>query len=177
MSTPGRVPGGAGARIEGYNLRHGSSVLGTVTFKETAMRHALMCGAVLVVLAFRAAEQDRPIPLFNGKDLSGWMPVLDEAGPDPARTWRVADGVPRCTGRPAGYIKTDREFADYVLRLEWRWPPGTAGGKNGGARARLDAAGAGDLAEVHRGAALQGERGRPLGHRHRSRRARRGDPQ
>ena len=95
------------------------------------MRHALTSAFVLAVLASRAPAQDRPIPLFNGKDLSGWTPVLDEAGANPARTWSVADGVLRCTGRPVGYIKSDREFADYVLRLEWRWSPGTAGGNNG----------------------------------------------
>ena len=95
------------------------------------MRLALTCAAVFAVLAFRATAQDQPILLFNGKDLSGWTPVLDQAGADPARIWSVADGVLKCTGKPAGYIKTDREFADYVLTLQWRWPAGTAGGNNG----------------------------------------------
>ena len=95
------------------------------------MRHALRCAAVVAVLAFRAPAQDQPIQLFNGKDLSGWTPVLDQRGADPARTWSVADGLLKCTGKPAGYIKTDREFADYVLTLQWRWPAGTAGGNNG----------------------------------------------
>lgn len=95
------------------------------------MRHVLTSALVMAVWATVAPAQDRPIPLFNGKDLSGWTPVLDQAGADPARTWSVADGVLRCTGKPAGYIKTDREFDDYVLTLQWRWPAGTAGGNNG----------------------------------------------
>ena len=95
------------------------------------MRHALTISAVFVALAIRASAQDQPIPLFNGKDLSGWTAVLEREGADPARTWSVADGLLRCTGKPAGYIKTDKEFGDYVLRLEWRWPAGTAGGNNG----------------------------------------------
>jgi hypothetical protein len=95
------------------------------------MRHALTSAVVLAVLALRATAQERPVPLFNGKDLSGWAPVLDQEGADPARTWSVVDGLLRCTGRPAGYLKTDKEFADYVLTLEWRWPAGTQGGNNG----------------------------------------------
>lgn len=95
------------------------------------MRHALTCAAVLALLAFRAPAQEQPIQLFNGKDLSGWTPVLDQKGADPAKTWSVADGLLKCTGKPAGYIKTDKEFGDYVLTLQWRWPPGTAGGNNG----------------------------------------------
>jgi hypothetical protein len=95
------------------------------------MRLALTCAAVFAVLAFRATAQDQPILLFNGKDLSGWTPVLDQAGADPARTWSVADGLLKCTGKPAGYIKTDKDYSDYVLTLEWRWPAGTVGGNNG----------------------------------------------
>jgi hypothetical protein len=95
------------------------------------MRHTLTSAIVVAVLASPAPVQDQPIHLFNGKDLSGWTPVLDQAGADPARTWSVADGVLKCTGKPAGYIKTDREFGDYVLTLQWRWPAGTAGGNNG----------------------------------------------
>jgi hypothetical protein len=95
------------------------------------MRKALTCAVVFSVLAFRAPAQDQPIQLFDGKDLSGWTPLLDQAGADPAKTWSVADGLLRCTGRPAGYIKTDKEYSDYMLTLEWRWPAGTAGGNNG----------------------------------------------
>lgn len=95
------------------------------------MRHALICIATVGLLAASAAAEEKPIALFNGKDLTGWTPVLDADGTDPAKTWSVGDGVLRCTGTPAGYLKTDREFGDYVLRLEWRWPAGTKGGNNG----------------------------------------------
>jgi hypothetical protein len=95
------------------------------------MRRAFPCIALIALIALRAPAQDQPTRLFNGNDLSGWTPVLDQKDADPARTWNVADGVLKCTGKPAGYIKTDREFADYVLALEYRWAPGTAGGNNG----------------------------------------------
>jgi hypothetical protein len=95
------------------------------------MRHAFTFAAVFAALVLRASAQEQPISLFNGKDLSGWTPVLAQEKADPARTWSVADGLLKCTGKPAGYIKTDQEFGDYVLTLEWRWPAGTEGGNNG----------------------------------------------
>ena len=46
--------------------------------------------------------------------------------------WSVEDGVLVCKGRPVGYLRTIKDdYRDYVLTLEWRWPPGTQGGNNG----------------------------------------------
>jgi len=64
--------------------------------------------------------------LFNGKDLSGWMSVADHdatggyAAAEP--TWAVVDGAIRTTGTPFGYLRTKRaDFADFRLKLEYRW--------------------------------------------------------
>lgn len=76
------------------------------------------------------ADVDRPIPLFNGKDLKGWDYHLDKKGVSMSQVWSVKDGVLACTGKPAGYIVTERrDFKDYVLDVEWRWPD--KGGNNG----------------------------------------------
>jgi len=56
--------------------------------------------AVFAASAIAAAAEDQAIPLFNGKDLSGWTAVLEPADADPARTWSVADGLLKCTGKP-----------------------------------------------------------------------------
>jgi hypothetical protein len=95
------------------------------------MKPVLMSAAVFAAMTLHAVAQEHSVSLFNGKDLSGWTPVLEGQGADPAKTWSVADGILRCTGKPAGYLRTDREFGDYVLTLEWRWPAGTQGGNNG----------------------------------------------
>jgi hypothetical protein len=95
------------------------------------MKHALAFVCAFASLWLCATAQDRPTSLFNGKDLSGWTPVHDKDGADPSRTWSVVDGVLRCTGKPIGYLKTDREYGDYTLTVEWRWPAGTEGGNNG----------------------------------------------
>lgn len=86
--------------------------------------------AALLAIAAASPAAD-PVKLFNGEDLTGWTPVLDDKDAEPKDTWSVADGILKCTGKPAGYIRTDDEFEDYVLTLDWRWPEGTEGGNNG----------------------------------------------
>ncbi|HEX6984404.1 MAG TPA: DUF1080 domain-containing protein [Planctomycetaceae bacterium] len=90
-------------------------------------------GLVLACLLPASAVAAEPIKLFNGKDLSGWQPVLDDPNADPAKTWSVKDGILHCTGTPRGYLRTERDdFKDYHLRIEWRWPEGTRDGANNG---------------------------------------------
>lgn len=78
---------------------------------------AMLCAAV----SLGASES-----LFNGEDLSGWTAVLDNdvTGGCAARekTWDVVDGAIRSTGTPFGYLRTKRaDFADFRLRVEYRW--------------------------------------------------------
>jgi hypothetical protein len=77
------------------------------------------------------AGEGKSIKLFNGKDLSGWRIFLDPRAKDadPNKTFSVVDGVIKCSGEPAGYIITNNDYANYVLRLQWRWPG--AGGNSG----------------------------------------------
>jgi hypothetical protein len=66
------------------------------------------------------------VALFNGKDLSGWVQFLPDHA-DPSKTWSVKDGLIRCTGTPAGYLRTEKSFRNYFLAVEWRWSGGPGG--------------------------------------------------
>lgn len=83
-----------------------------------------LSAAFLVVSCVGAAPQDDGyVPLFNGKDLSGWTHHLDKSpGSKIEDVWSVADGVIACKGKPAGYIRTTTDYTNYVLKVEWRWP-------------------------------------------------------
>lgn len=63
-------------------------------------------------------------PLFNGKDLAGWVNV--NCAPN---TFTVRDGMIISTGIPTGVIRTDRQYENFELELEWRHmkPGGNAG--------------------------------------------------
>jgi len=62
--------------------------------------------------------------LFNGKDLSGWVNVNTD--PD---TWSVKDGLLVCTGLPIGVMRSDRQYENFILEVEWRHmePGGNSG--------------------------------------------------
>lgn len=67
---------------------------------------------------------DDVVALTNGKDLAGWKVVA--GAPD---TWSVRDGKLVCTGKPTGYVRTEKEYEDYVFECEWLFPHG--GGSTG----------------------------------------------
>ncbi len=62
--------------------------------------------------------------LFNGKDLSGWVNVNTD--PD---TWYVEDGLLICRGNPIGVMRSDRQYENFILHVEWKHmePGGNSG--------------------------------------------------
>jgi hypothetical protein len=58
--------------------------------------------------------------LFNGKDFSGWTFCL-RTNAEPAKTFSVSNGLMHCTGQPFGYTRTEKNFRDYKLTVEWRF--------------------------------------------------------
>lgn len=71
------------------------------------------------------------VPLFNGKDLSGWKPFLGDAKADPAKTWSVQDSMLICQGQPVGYIATTATYTSFELELEWRFIAAKGEGNSG----------------------------------------------
>lgn len=60
-------------------------------------------------------------PIFNGKDFTGWKGPVDGYEVLP-------DGILRCRADSGGTIFTEREYSDFVARVEFRLPKG---GNNG----------------------------------------------
>src|SRR5689334_4474827 len=98
------------------------------------MRSALSLVALVIGSAVAAAD-DGFTPLFNGKDLTGWTtyvrPAKDGSTPDAKGTWQVKEGVLVCTGQPMGYVLTDKEYTNYVLKVKWRYPKDLKAGNTG----------------------------------------------
>src|ERR1051325_2358642 len=55
------------------------------------------------------------VPLFNGKNLDGWVNV--NCAP---KTFTVRDEMIVCTGIPTGLLRTTRQYENFELDLEWR---------------------------------------------------------
>src|SRR2546429_308596 len=83
--------------------------------------------AVLLLLGLGAAAEAPPqgawVPLFNGKDLSGWKN-------NGAEKWVVEQGTILCesTANKYGYLTTEKTYRDFNLRLKFK---GEAAGNSG----------------------------------------------
>jgi hypothetical protein len=79
---------------------------------------AAILGLTLVA-GLPAAAQSGFVPLFNGKDFTGWKVPQGDNG-----HWRVVDGVidydaeSEATGEKS--LFSEKEFRDFVLKVEWR---------------------------------------------------------
>tara|TARA_A100001391_G_scaffold200592_1_gene185493 strand:- start:623 stop:1366 length:744 start_codon:yes stop_codon:yes gene_type:complete len=62
--------------------------------------------------------------LFNGRDLSGWANVNTDLD-----TWTVKDGLLVCSGMPIGVMRSEKQYENFVLHIEWRHiqPGGNSG--------------------------------------------------
>jgi hypothetical protein len=67
-----------------------------------------------------APGKDGFISLFNGKDLSGWMGSTGG--------YAVEDGLLVCKEKGGGKLLTMHRFSDFVLRFEFKMPPGANNG-------------------------------------------------
>jgi hypothetical protein len=79
--------------------------------------------ALAVGVGFTSLQSDAErgfVSVFNGKDFEGWAGPVDN--------YEVIEGAIVCKKGKGGTIYTKEEYADFVVRLEIRIPPG---GNNG----------------------------------------------
>ena len=87
----------------------------------------LICSATILVSGLcqaNAAEVPQFRDLFNGKDLTGWVNVNTAED-----TWTVKDGLLVCSGHPIGVMRTEKQYENFILHIEWRHME--AGGNSG----------------------------------------------
>ncbi|OWK36629.1 3-keto-disaccharide hydrolase [Fimbriiglobus ruber] len=81
----------------------------------------------LAVAAYApAADPDGFVPMFNGKDLSGWVNVNCAPG-----TFYVQDNEIITNGKPTGFLRTDRQYENFVLEMDWMHVNKTEVGNSG----------------------------------------------
>jgi hypothetical protein len=97
-------------------------------------RYVIAIVGVVVMTVLLAAQGGAPVKksdpivpkektmLWNSKDFAGWKLVVRDPKHDLAETWLVRDGIVHCQGKPSGYMRTEKDYANYLLHVEWRWP-------------------------------------------------------
>lgn len=63
----------------------------------------------------RKENLDGFVSLFNGSDLAGWAGSVEN--------YEVVDGAIRCKAGKGGVLRTNDEYADFVVALEFKLPP------------------------------------------------------
>ena len=87
---------------------------------EDLMVHRFLTLVTLLVAGLgpvRAGDEGFK-PLFNGKDLTGWHNVNCAPG-----TFYVKDNMIITTGKPTGYLRTDKQYENFILEFEWFHAP------------------------------------------------------
>jgi hypothetical protein len=85
----------------------------------------LLTLALLASVSFtKAVEVPQWVDLFNGEDLTGWVDV--NTSPE---TWTVKNGMLICKGKPIGVMRSERQYENFLLHVEWRHmePGGNSG--------------------------------------------------
>jgi len=70
--------------------------------------------ALLLAIPIAAGPGPEWRDLFNGKDLTGWVNVNTAKD-----TWSVEDGMLVCSGKPTGVMRTERQYENFLLHVEW----------------------------------------------------------
>lgn len=55
-------------------------------------------------------------PIFNGMDLTGFVDMNTSKD-----TWKVKDGALVCTGKPIGVMRTEKQYENFILDVEWKF--------------------------------------------------------
>jgi hypothetical protein len=63
-------------------------------------------------------KDDGFVPMFNGKDLTGWVNV--NCAPE---TFYVKDKEIITTGKPTGYLRTEKQYENFIAEFEWMHIP------------------------------------------------------
>lgn len=110
------------------------------------MRPIALAGALAGFTAAAAFAVQSPrlklgkeVALFNGKDFSGWTHYISDPEAAMSDVWSIdhAEKAIICKGTPIGYIRTVKDYSDFVLRLDWRFSPVTKRAGNSGVLLRI----------------------------------------
>lgn len=77
--------------------------------------------SVIVLLALISCNNKKEY-LFNGQNLEGWTIYPGDDSVKAEDFFYVKDGMIETIGVPLGYARTNKEFENYKLHVEWRYP-------------------------------------------------------
>lgn len=98
---------------------------------------SLICVALVIPsVSHGASPADGLQPVLREQtaagEIVGWKSFHEGVGVKTGDVWQLGkDGVLTCKGLPLGYLYTEQAYTSFVLRFEFRWPPGKQPGRGG----------------------------------------------
>jgi hypothetical protein len=89
--------------------------------KKNLIKISLITLAGLLLILATSCTDERDY-LFNGKNLDGWTIFVSDSTVNPEDFFYVNEGVIETIGVPNGYLRTVKEYSNYHLHVEWRYP-------------------------------------------------------
>ncbi|WP_186525836.1 3-keto-disaccharide hydrolase [Seonamhaeicola sediminis] len=77
---------------------------------------------VIFMICFTTCKSPEKEYLFNGKNLDGWTIFVKDSTINHNDYFYVNEGMIETVGKPIGYLRTVKEYANYKLHVEWRYP-------------------------------------------------------
>jgi hypothetical protein len=84
----------------------------------TAALLLALAAAVPALTDDKKKDDDGFVPMFNGKDLTGWVNV--NCAPS---TFYVKDNEIITTGKPTGYLRTEKQYENFIAEFDWMHVP------------------------------------------------------
>src|SRR5215468_2792451 len=117
-----------GEMIAELTSAHYRSTIPTLLPCRRTPMHSSALALVLIITPACVAADDGFTPLFNGKDLTGWEIKENRSKSKDPDQWYVKEGGILAAKAGSGWLGTKEQYDDFVLKLEWRIPPGSNSG-------------------------------------------------
>lgn len=92
------------------------------------MKHSVFFFLLVLVLFSKDSIAQKPIPLFNQKNLKGWYAFESETGKHQQglEVFAVENKMIRCYGKKSGYLMSKKSFRNFKLTVDFKWNTDTS---------------------------------------------------